>query len=420
MPKLELQIHRRWLRVLLAIGLVVGGPGRAEEPAACRTFEIAAMDQNDVAGFRAMDIGTFVVVYADVDPAVAPGFRLFAFDVRTGEHARLIDLESAPRTTDLADRDGHLTFVTDEEAVPGGNPDGGYEIYRFELASGELTQLTASPATAFNHTSSIAADGTRVVFVSNADHVSGSNPEGNFEVFLYEHGAGLSQVTDTVGERVWDVQLSADGSTVVLLRAVPPFNLELALIDLPSLTTTFITPLQSLTLPPAIDADGDTVVFSATGDLVAGQNPDGNFELYHFDAATASLRQLTHTVSGSSISPSLSADGRRLAFLTSSELASGPSDEFRPLLLDLPTGRLTELTAREHPSRVPAISSDGRRIAYFSQTDPIGTNPDHEWRLFLAECPGLAIVAIPALAPWGAVLLVLALATAAAYRLRRS
>jgi len=135
---------------------------------------------------------------------------------------------------------------------------------------------------------SINADGTRIAFVSDAD-LTGENPDGNREIFLFDTTtATFTQITDTTEFRA----------------------------GLP------------LSFSPSINADGTRIAFVSSADLTGG-NPDGNREIFLFDTTTTTFTQITDTTPGRSFSPSINADGTRIAFHSSADLTGG---EPRPQL----------------------------------------------------------------------------------------
>ena len=125
-----------------------------------------------------------------------------------------------------------IAFDSDAD-INGGNPDGNSEIYLFDTTTGIITQITDETAGgSFNP--SINADGTRIAFSSNAD-ITGGNPEGNFELFLFDTTTGITtQITfETAGD----------------------------------------------SRGPSINADGTRIAFDSDANINGG-NPDGNLEIY--------------------------------------------------------------------------------------------------------------------------------------------
>jgi uncharacterized repeat protein (TIGR01451 family) len=102
---------------------------------------------------------------------------------------------------------------------------------------------------------------------------------------------------------------------------------------------------------------------------------------------TGGLRRVTNTTDeGININPSLSGDGRRIAFESTEDLAhAGGSDHFRTIRADLASDPavFTQLSGTRAPA--PGISQDGSRIAFAAKEDPLGTNTDGNSEIFLFD-----------------------------------
>ena len=103
-------------------------------------------------------------------------------------------------------------------------------------------------------------------------------------------------------------------------------------------------------------------------------------------AATQSpLRRITNTADeGISISPSLSGDGRFIAFESTEDIAgAGGSDFFRALRGNISVDPPTFFQMGRTRTVPGAISQDGSRIAFASKDNPLGTNADGNSEIFL-------------------------------------
>ena len=102
---------------------------------------------------------------------------------------------------------------------------------------------------------------------------------------------------------------------------------------------------------------------------------------------TGGLRRVTNTTEeGININPSLSGDGRRIAFESTEDLAhAGGTDHFRAIRADLASdpAAFTQFAGTRAPA--PGISQDGSRIAFASKDDPLGTNADGNSEIFLYD-----------------------------------
>jgi Tol biopolymer transport system component len=94
--------------------------------------------------------------------------------------------------------------------------------------------------------------------------------------------------------------------------------------------------------------------------------------------STVLRRVTTTTEDGININPSLSGDGRRIAFESTEDIAhAGGATSFRALRADISSDppAFVQLGATRSPA--PGISQDGTRLAFAANDDPLGTNADH-------------------------------------------
>lgn len=145
---------------------------------------------------------------------------------------------------------------------------------------------------------------------------------------------------------------------------------------------------------PSISGDGRYVAFtSSAGDLAAnGLNSEENVYIRDLQAATTSLASVStdgiHPGNGNSYSPMVSADGRYVLFhSTASNLASGSFNGENLFLRDLQTGITYALTSSAYgvPLDVyaAAMTPDGRYVAFWGYIAGAGINV-YVWNTALA------------------------------------
>ncbi|MBI1298435.1 DUF11 domain-containing protein [bacterium] len=191
-------------------------------------------------------------------------------------------------------------------------------------------------------------DGSSAIFWSTANpSAATSNGDGNIEVFAV------------------DLDLTQ-----------PSFNPQFR-----QLTHTSGSILGGFNLAPTVDGNARYVAFFSDRDLVSGQNSDANFEIFRLDTTNNQVIQVTKTVRGSNLFPSISADGRRIAFISDISLStggSGTTEEQRNLeifIADLSNPaaisfeQVTTTTLGLHNNDDPVLSGDGRTLAYVSDVD---------------------------------------------------
>lgn len=201
---------------------------------------------------------------------------------------------------------------------------------------GIRANITGDPATFFQLAGSrliapaISQDGSRIAFASRDDLV-GANSDGNSEIFLFD-GAKLLQITNT-----------SPGS---LANRVTNGNFQ-----------------------PSISDDGRFIAFSSNRDL-AGQNGDGNLEIFVYDTTASSFAQITNSTGMvGATDAKISGDGTAVAFIRD----SGASLSAARDLMKQPRsgGSATTLAANVQSLAMTygrAISDDGARVVYAAET----------------------------------------------------
>ncbi|MBI5432232.1 MAG: PD40 domain-containing protein [Planctomycetes bacterium] len=235
-----------------------------------------------------------------------------------------------------------LVYASDGDPL-GTNDDGNDEVFLLDLNKRRTVQLTttADPASA----SSVTTDkyGKRVVFLSDADLVTGSNADLNPEVFLYTVSTGVfEQLTDTTG--------------------------------------------VNQNRNPRISASGKLVVYDSDADPLT-TNADGNVEIFLYAVGTATTTQLTTTTVGDCSRPSISADGRFVAFESdTTELAGANADGLDEVYrLDRKSSTFLRLTDSTEASDRAFVSGSGAYVVLESEGDlVVGGNLDGSNELYLA------------------------------------
>ncbi len=350
--------------------------------------------------------------------------------------------------------------------LTGGNPDGNRELLLWDEATGflQITDTTASTLFAPSK-EAMNTDGTRIGFLSDQD-LTGGNGDGNFELFLWEEGAGISQITDTSGVSQFQGVLSANGQRIAFGSEADFTGGNADGSGELFLWEDGIGFVQLTAAPsgqsgfPSINSDGDRVAFESPLDLTGG-NADGNFEIFLWEDGVG-VSQITDTSGGDNRFPSISGDAGRIVFLSETDLTGGNPDGNREVVYWDEIGGFVQITdedAIDAASNRPVINADGTRIAFDSNGSPdgialwiegfgsfqaipiggagptidasgtrialgtgndvLGSNPENDFEIYLATGCGPSILEIPTTDPWGMALLVLLLTAAAIYALRQ-
>lgn len=208
------------------------------------------------------------------------------------------------RSPALSADGGTVVMISDCDHT-GGNTDGNWEVFRWSLTTAQITQITDSAAAAgsANDSVDVTADGTTMVFVSNADYDPAiDNSDGNLEVFVATGGA-ITQLTDTpydptlgIGDLHIAARITDDGRFVTWERlsiafdpTTPPFFIQSFSISgydrVQGAETTLVGGDVHL---PDIGADyvsnpaepRAVIAFESAQELVPLSNPDNNLEIF--------------------------------------------------------------------------------------------------------------------------------------------
>jgi Tol biopolymer transport system component len=214
------------------------------------------------------------------------------------------------------------------------------------------------------HSGSISADGTYVVFASDATNLVTDDTNGLSDIF----------VKNTKTKSTERVSFNKNGTQIT--TGTGSFN-------------------------PVISADGRYVAYQSNGNL--GWTASGNSEIYLYDRTSKSTELISKSTSlnwgtGNSYNPSISADGRYVAFDSAATNLADPNYEFGGtdangvsdiFVRDRVTGVTKRVSLSSSDGQTigsdsthPSISADGRYVAFQSKatnlvsgvTDPNGYN----------------------------------------------
>jgi Tol biopolymer transport system component len=244
---------------------------------------------------------------------------------------RLTDLNPGAFVGWSVEDDGSTAVAVWRGDPLGTNPDHAFQIYKWELPGGAMTQLTSFPD-GVRRSVSMTDDGEWVVFDSAADPLQ-QNGDGTVELFLMRSdGSDITQLTndDTLGGgRAECPMITGSGNRVLFYGTYDPIGTnpdhltQLFVLDLASSNLTQLTQGESgIHVPyssqgrcyPAISDDGERVAFSSSADLT-GINPNGTVEVFKIDADGQDLAQLTLDTSDV-YAWAISGNGERIAYGT--------------------------------------------------------------------------------------------------------
>jgi Tol biopolymer transport system component len=207
---------------------------------------------------------------------------LFAYDFATGTRTQLT-------ASGLHIHDGYFrasdtgdVVFVSTDSPTGQNPGGCEMVFKLDV-TGTVSQLTFCPTLTATMAPIIRGDGQEIVFWAEA--------QGSGNIYLYRmngDGSGLSQV------------IEGYGSSTAISEGTPAWvAYSLASSGILYRVKTDGTGLYRITMSNdfcdgvSISADGNRIAFVSTGDF-AGQNTDHSYEAFVYDATSQLFTQLTH------------------------------------------------------------------------------------------------------------------------------
>ena len=264
----------------------------------------------------------------------------------------------------------------------GTNPEGDPEVFLYDAETNDLIQVTNNSEQEGEVT--ISGDGSKVAFAST-DDITGENPEGQLEIFLYDVAtSAFTQLTEsgTLGlfNGFSNVQLSADGTRLIFESDSdftgdnPDENPEIFLLEVVGQTLTQISDtdggpggFDEFSYDPSFTKSATKVFYASTGDPTGG-NPNGFTQFYTYDIANQTITQLSSFTSDvNTDDPAVSDDESLVVFYDDGNPTNENPDLGSELfLLNTTNSTITQITNVNGSQNVSqTISSDGsRRCVY--------------------------------------------------------
>lgn len=322
----------------------------------------------------------------------------------------------------------YVAFDSDSATLVPGDTNGGRDVFVFDRATGVTTRITyghnGEEADGQSQRPTLSGDGRFVAFWSDATNLVEHDDNGLGDSFVHDRLDGTtvrvsvdSSGSEANGESLRPV-ISADGQVVAFessARDLLPGDIlgrpadsnqarDIFVRDLAAGTTTRVSVGSdgaqgaADSVRPSISADGRYVAFHSAARL-APADRNAARDVYVHDRSTGettlvSEGAVTTERAFGSFSPSISADGRYIAFWSNAtglvpDDDNGASDIF---VRDMQTGRIEKVSqsdggeAGDDDSSDPSISPDGRYVAFWSLAANLVPGDDNGFRdVFLAD-----------------------------------
>jgi Tol biopolymer transport system component len=319
--------------------------------------------------------------------------------------------------------DGRLiAFVSEASNLVSGDTNGLPDVFVRDLETGktELVSLTATgaPADGASFSPAISRDGNVIAFASNAGNLVPGDTNGTVDIFVRDRRAGttervsvsaaglagngpsLSPAISDDGQVVAFQSVAdnlvpgdANGEPDIFVRERPTGRTELVSAGAGGAAADGWSEL------PAISGDGSVIAFASSAGNLAPGDRNGAWDVFVRDRRSgkteiASVTATGEAGAGSSLSASISGDGRFVAFLSEAGnlVAGGTAGSVDVFVRDRQTGtteRVSESVTGEAGngwSGSPAISGDGRFVAFVSEaTNLVAGDTNSRRDVFVVE-----------------------------------
>jgi len=296
----------------------------------------------------------------------------------------------------------YVAFYSDASNLVSGDTNDTRDIFVKDLQTGTTQRISvASDGTQGNNSSlypSISADGRYVAFESEATNLVSGDTNDTGDIFVKDLQTGTTSRISVASDGTQGnnsslyPSISADGHYVAFWSGAS--NLvsgdtndtgDIFVKDLQTGTTQRIsvasdgTQGNNSSLYPSISADGRYVAFDSSASNLVSGDTNNSTDIFVKDLQTGTTSRISVASDGtqgnnSSLYPSISADGRYVAFESSaSNLVSGDTNVVPDIFVkDLQTGTIKRIsvasdgTQGNNYSGGPSISADGGYVAFYS------------------------------------------------------
>jgi ELWxxDGT repeat protein len=265
----------------------------------------------------------------------------------------------------------HLLFTSDAANLVAGDTNGTWDVFLRDLATGEVIRVSTAAgeeANGASHDAVLSADGRMVAFWSHASNLVGDDDNRLPDIFVADLEAGTVRLVSRRGE---------DGEAVVQANGA--------------------------SLQPVFSPDGRTLAFASAADNLVAGDTNGSWDVFLADLETGGIVRISVAADGAqadaeSDGPVFSPDGRYLAFRSfATDLV--PNDRnlaYDLFVKDLETGAVTRISTaagnREANggSYSPVFSADGTQVLFQSFASNLAaTDGQRQADIYLKTLPVL-------------------------------
>jgi Tol biopolymer transport system component len=296
----------------------------------------------------------------------------------------------------------YVAFESDANNLVAGDANGTSDIFVHDRSTGDTTRVSVASsgieANDYSYHPSISADGRCVAFSSSASNLVTGDTNGRPDIFIHDRKTGKTTRVSVTSSGIetksdsYDPSISADGRCVAfestasnLVTGDTNGSTDIFIHDRNTGETARVSVASSgieanhHNADPSISADGRYVAFSSSASNLVAGDTNGRTDIFIHDRNTGETTRVSVASSGieandNSFDPSISADGRYLAFVSyAGNLVAGDANGESDIFVhDRNTGETARVSvassgieANDYSSD-PSISADGRYLAFQS------------------------------------------------------
>ncbi|MHB2018285.1 MAG: TolB family protein [Candidatus Xenobia bacterium] len=293
--------------------------------------------------------------------------QIYVRDRRTGE----VDLASISSQGEPGNDDSwharmsaagrYVAFTSKARNLAPDSQAGLFQIYRHDMTSDETVRIGVAAKQC--QQPAISADGHKIAFRAQ----DGPGWNDNADVYVVDVASGKSTKCNSSSAGVRDIAISGNGRYVAFAGRTVGRTTSIFVYDCQTGQTELASGgIEGENYSPSLSADGRTVAWSHAGGGVS------EILVKNLDQNTTENVAMTNSgqpADGNSYHPSLSGDGRYVAFESDSKLLGGQGIGMRNVFVHDRVQHRTEMmkaTNQTGQSGNPALSADGSMIAWES------------------------------------------------------
>ena len=338
---------------------------------------------------------------------------IFVYDRETNTTSRVSVASNGTQGNDYSydpfiSADGrYVAFESQASTLVSGDTSGSVDIFVYDRETNTTSRVSVASGGTYkggnSYDPSLSGDGRYVAFFSNASNLVNGDTNSQSDIFVHDRETNTTSRVSIASDGTqgnnycYEPIISADGRYV----AFASFATNLVSGDTNGASDVFVHDRETNTTrrisvasdgtqgndysrSPSISADGRYVAFYSNASNLVSGDTNGQSDIFVYDQQTNTTSRLSVASDGTqgnnySLNPSISADGRYVAFNSlASNLVSGDTKGQRDIFIhDRQTGTTSRLSLSNDSSQgnthsdSPSLSADGRYVAFHTDASTL-------------------------------------------------